>query len=112
MSAVFEADCLKLTMYFGERDRTAHGLLGDELMGLYARHRVRASVLLRGSEGFGGHHRLRSDRLLTLSEDLPLVSVAVDRRERMEALVDGRIDGLPANTDWSPSHTDEPPATT
>jgi PII-like signaling protein len=79
---------LKLTTYFGERDRTPRGLVCDELVGLYGRHRVRTSVLLRGSEGFGGHHRLRSGRLLTLSEDLPLVSVAVDRRERLEALLE------------------------
>ncbi len=44
--------------------------------------------MLRGAEGFGLKHRLRSDRLLTLSEDLPLVSVAVDTRPRIEQLLD------------------------
>jgi PII-like signaling protein len=78
-------DCLKLTTYFGERDRTESGLLGDELLDVYGQHRLRTSVLLRGAEGFGGLHRLRTDRLLTLSEDLPVVSIAVDRRERIEA---------------------------
>jgi PII-like signaling protein len=82
------ADCLKLTTYFGERDRTTAGLLGDELLALCARHRVQASVLLRGVEGFGGHHHLRTDRLLSLSEDLPVIAVAVDRRERIEALLE------------------------
>jgi PII-like signaling protein len=82
-------DALKLTTYFGERDRTRRGrLLGDELLDLYAAHRVCASVLLRGAEGFGRLHRLRTDRLLTLSEDLPVVSVAVDRRERIEAMLE------------------------
>jgi PII-like signaling protein len=81
-------DCLKLTTYFGERDRTQHGLLGDELLDIYASHRLQASVLLRGAEGFGGLHRLSTDRLLSLSEDLPVVSVAVDRRERIEALLE------------------------
>ena len=82
------ADCLKLTTYFGERERTPAGLLSDELMRLYGSRGIRTSVLLRGAEGFGAHHRLRSERLLTLSEDLPLVSVAVDRAERVEALVE------------------------
>lgn len=82
------AEALKLTTYFGERARTPAGLLGDELLNLYARHEVRTSLLLRGAEGFGGRHRLRTDRSLTLSEDLPLVSVAVDRRERVEALIE------------------------
>jgi PII-like signaling protein len=80
-------DCLKLTTYFGERDRTPGGLLGDELLALYGERRVRASVLLRGAEGFGGLHHLHTDRLFTLSEDLPVVSVAVDRRDRIEALL-------------------------
>ena len=40
---------------------------------------------MRGSTGFGVKHHLHTDRLLTLSEDLPLVSVAVDARARIEA---------------------------
>ncbi len=81
-------DCLKLTTYFGERDRTANGLLGEELLDIYGAHGVQTSVLLRGSEGFGRLHHLHSDRLLTLSEDLPVVSVAVDRRALIESLLE------------------------
>ncbi len=44
--------------------------------------------MLRGAEGFGLKHRLRTDRILTLSEDLPLVSVAVDTRPRIENLLE------------------------
>ncbi len=81
-------DCLKLTTYGGERHRTEDAFVADALLDLYGRHGVRTSVLLRGVEGFGRKHHLRTDRLLTLSEDLPLVSVAVDARERIEALLD------------------------
>jgi PII-like signaling protein len=72
---------IKLTTYFGERD-----FVSDALLDLYGRHRVAASVLLRGAAGFGARHRLHSADLLTPSEDLPLVSVAVDAPERIEAL--------------------------
>lgn len=78
-------ECLKLTTYFGERDRTADALLADALLDLYGRRQLSASVLLRGAEGFGARQRMRTDRLLTLSEDLPVVAVAVDRPERIEA---------------------------
>ncbi|MHB8695498.1 MAG: DUF190 domain-containing protein [Solirubrobacteraceae bacterium] len=81
------AECLKLTMYFGERDRTEHRLLADELLDLYGRERIEVSVLLRGIEGFGLKHHLHTDALLSLSEDLPVVSVAVDTRERIEAIL-------------------------
>lgn len=79
------ADGLKLTAYFGERDRVGGAYLTDVLADTYARHELAASVLLRGMQGFGAKHLLRTDRLLTLSEDLPLASVAVDARPRIEA---------------------------
>jgi PII-like signaling protein len=48
------------------------------------RHGLQTSVLLRGVAGFGAKQHLRTDRQLTLSEDLPLVSLAVDTRARVE----------------------------
>ncbi len=66
--------------YFGERDRANGGFLADAFADIYARHDVQTSLVMRGIEGFGAKQHLRTDRLLTLSEDLPLVSVAVDTR--------------------------------
>jgi PII-like signaling protein len=86
-------DGLKLTIYYGERDRAGSGFLADELAAIFARHQLQTSLVMRGTAGFGAHQRMRSDRLLTLSEDLPLVSVAVDTRERIQtALAD--VEGL------------------
>jgi PII-like signaling protein len=81
-------DCLKLTTYFGERHRTDDQFVADALLDLYGRREIEVSVMLRGAEGFGLKHHLRTDRLLTLSEDLPLVSVAVDTRTRIENLLE------------------------
>jgi PII-like signaling protein len=80
-------EALKLTIYFGERSRVLGRLLAEELLDTYARHEIRTSILLRGIQGFGAKHRRRTDRLLTLSEDLPLLSEAVDSRDRIELLV-------------------------
>ncbi len=80
-------DCLKLTTYFGERDRCGDHFVADALLDVYGRHGFETSILLRGTEGFGAKHRLRTQSLLTASEDLPLVAVAVDTRERIEAVV-------------------------
>lgn len=79
---------LKLTAYLGERDRAGRALLTDALLDLFARRGLRASVLLRGSAGFGVKHHLRTTHLLSLSEDLPTVAVAVDLAERIEAVAD------------------------
>jgi PII-like signaling protein len=79
------SDCLRLTVYFGESDRSEGRLLSDELLDRFAD--VHASVLLRAVEGFGPRQHLRTDRILTLSEDLPLVAIAVGEPERIEALL-------------------------
>ena len=81
-------DCLKLTTYFGERHRTDGAFVADALLDVYGRAGVEVSLMLRGAEGYGVKHHLRTDRLLTLSEDLPLVSIAVDTRARIEGLLD------------------------
>jgi PII-like signaling protein len=81
-------ECLKLTTYFGERARTRDGFLADRIMDIYAAHELNTSLVMRGAEGFGAKHGHRSDRVLTLSEDLPLVAVAVDTRPRIDAALD------------------------
>jgi PII-like signaling protein len=84
-------DCMKLTTYFSERHRTEQQFVADALLDLYGRREVEVSVMLRGAEGFGLKHHLRTDRILTLSEDLPLVSVAVDTRSRIESVLEDVI---------------------
>ena len=81
-------DSIKLTSYFGERHRTGGRFVADALLDLYGGNEVAASILLRGTEGFGLKHHLRTDHSLTLSEDLPLIAIAVDRRPRIESVLD------------------------
>jgi PII-like signaling protein len=81
-------DAVKLTSYFGERQRAGGRFAADALLDLYGRHQVAASILLRGVEGFGAGRRPRTDQSLTLSEDLPLIAVAVDSRPRIEPLAE------------------------
>jgi PII-like signaling protein len=79
-------DGLELSVYYGERDRRHGHLLSDLLLDAFERHGARAAALLRGTEGFGIKHQLHTERLLTLSEDLPLVASAVAAPEAVEAL--------------------------
>ena len=92
MSAAAPGEALKLSFYFGEHDRHGGRFLSEAVLDLFERHRVATAVLLRGAEGFGAGQRLQTDRLLSLSEDLPLLAVAVDRRERVEALVPALVE--------------------
>jgi PII-like signaling protein len=79
---------LQLRFHFGERDRCGEGPLEAAVMAACARRGVRAAVLLRGVEGFGAKQRLRTERLLSLSEDTPLVVVAVGEAQVVEGLAD------------------------
>jgi PII-like signaling protein len=95
---VVNEDCLKLTIYFGERDRTERRFLADALVDISARSELQISLVTRGAEGFGIKQHLRTDRLLSLSEELPLVYVGVDTCERIQAALEEvnrlRLDGL------------------
>lgn len=84
-------DGLKLTSYFGERQRHGKAFLADALADLYGRHELAASIVVRGVEGFGLKHHLQTDQSLSLSEDLPLVSIALDRPERIEAVLEEAV---------------------
>ncbi len=83
-----DEDCLKLTAYLAERRRTPAGFVSDQLLDLYGRHGIAASIVLRGIGGFGTGRLLRTDESLSLSEDPPVAIVAVDTRARIEALLD------------------------
>jgi PII-like signaling protein len=87
VNAAVSTDAVKLTSYFGERQRAGHRFAADALLDLYGRHQIATSVLLRGAEGFGSSRHQHTDASLTLSEDLPLTAVAVDSRPRIEPLV-------------------------
>ncbi len=80
-------DAVKLTLYFRDSDRVRGHLAADLLFDLLERSQVRYSVLLRGIEGYGGSRQSHSDRLEALAGDLPLIAVAVDRRDRIEAML-------------------------
>ena len=88
-------NCLKLTAYFGERQRTDGHFLAEQLLALYGREQVATSIMLRGSAGFGPRHLLRTDSSLSLSEDPPVAVAAVDTRAKMEGLVDAVVDLTP-----------------
>ncbi len=79
---------MQMRFHFGERDRDGDGPLDAAVMDACTRRGVRAAALMRGVEGFGAKQHLRTDRLLSLSEDTPLVAVAVGEAEKVEALAE------------------------
>ena len=82
-----QGPALRLTVYIGEDDRYHHRPLYTEIV-----HRAHAAGLagatvLHGVEGFGAGSRIHTTRLLSLSEDLPVVVVIVDTESRIRAFL-------------------------
>jgi hypothetical protein len=78
---------LRLTVYVGENDRVHHRPLYSEIV-----HRAHVAGLagasvFRGIEGFGASSRIHTSRILSLSEDLPIAVVIVDRADQVEAFL-------------------------
>jgi PII-like signaling protein len=88
-------ECLKLTAYFGERQRTEHGFLAEDLLTLFGEKAVATSVMLRGIASFGPRKELRTDEWLSMSEDPPIAVAAVDATEKMARLVEDVVAKTP-----------------
>ncbi|GBG36561.1 DUF190 domain-containing protein [Mycobacterium montefiorense] len=83
--------CLKLTAYFGERQRAVGDggrFLADAMFDVFGANDVATSVMLRGIASFGSSHELRTDVSLSLSEDPAVAIAAVDIEPKIRSLVD------------------------
>ncbi len=78
---------LRLSIYVGEDDQVHHRPLYTEIV-----HRAHAAGLagasvLRGIEGYGASSHIHTTRMLSLSEDLPIVIIIVDTEEKIRAFL-------------------------
>jgi uncharacterized protein len=83
----------RLTIFVGETDQHAHRPLYTEIVERAHAAGLAGATVLRGIEGFGASSHIHTTRILRLSEDLPVVIVIVDARERIDAFLP-ELDGL------------------
>jgi PII-like signaling protein len=86
MTAI-DGPALRLTIFIGESDRWHHRPLYTEIV-----HRAHAAGLagasvVRGCEGFGASSRIHTSRLVSLSEDLPVIVIIVDEPAKVRAFL-------------------------
>lgn len=82
-----------LRIYLGESDHVQGTPTHHRIIALLRERRVAGATAFRGIEGFGAKQHLHTDRILSLSGDLPVVIEAVDREDRLRAVVP-EIDAL------------------
>lgn len=76
---------LRITIFIGENDRWHHKPLYTEIVHRAHKAGLAGATVLRGVEGFGASSLIHTSRLLSLSEDLPIVIVIVDDEPRIRA---------------------------
>jgi PII-like signaling protein len=80
-------DSVLLRIFIGESDRHGHKPLYEAIV-LKARElHLAGATVLRGGMGFGKSSRVHTSKILSLSEDLPLIIELVDREEKINAFL-------------------------
>jgi len=76
-----------MRIFIGESDRHQNKPLYKVLLELFRAKGFAGATVLRGVAGFGANSVLHTDRLLCLSQDLPLVIEVVDSEEKIESII-------------------------
>ena len=77
----------RLCIFCGESDRFDHRSLARAIVERAREEGLSGATVLRGIEGFGASSRLHTTRLLSLSDDLPIIVQIIDRADRVEAFL-------------------------
>ncbi len=77
----------RLTIYIGESDRHGHTPLATEIVQRAHAAGLAGASVFRGVEGFGASNHIHTTRILSLSDDLPMAIVLVDRRDAIAAFL-------------------------
>jgi PII-like signaling protein len=80
-------DAMKLTVYTGDSFRYGHKKLYYAIVVALHEEGIAGATVLHGIEGYGADKQIHTARILDLSGDLPVVIIAVDRTEKIEAVL-------------------------
>lgn len=77
----------RLTIHVGDEERYGGKPLYRCLLNLLLEEGIAEATVLRGIEGYGSDKKIRTARILDLSRNMPLVIVAVDLEEKIDAVL-------------------------
>jgi PII-like signaling protein len=78
---------LRLTIFVGADDQWQHKPLYHEIVIRARAAGLAGATVLRGVEGYGASALIHTTRLLSLTEDLPVMVIIVDAEERVRAFL-------------------------
>ena len=83
----FEGERTLMRIHIGESDKWHGRALYEALIELFRREKFSGVTVLRGVGGFGSTSVYHTDKILRLSQDLPIVVEVVEYPERIERLL-------------------------
>lgn len=87
-----DAPAVRLTIMVGESDQFHGRPVYTEVVHRAHRAGLAGASVFRGIEGFGRSQHVHTTRLLSLSEDLPVLVVVVDAEDKVRAFLPGLED--------------------
>lgn len=78
---------LRVTVFVGEADIWHHKPVYSEIVHRARKAGLAGASVFRGIEGFGASSLIHTQRLLSLSEDLPVAVVIVDDEDKIRAFL-------------------------
>jgi PII-like signaling protein len=78
---------LRLSIFLGEDDTWHHKPLHHEIVRRAREAGLAGATVLRGCEGYGTSSLIHTDRILSLTEGLPIVVIIIDAEDRIRAFL-------------------------
>jgi PII-like signaling protein len=83
----FEGERTLMRIHIGESDKWRSKPLHDAIVELLRREGFSGATVLRGVAGYGGSSVYHTDKLLRMSQDLPIIVEVIESTERIEAIL-------------------------
>ena len=83
----FEGERTLMRIHIGESDEWHGRSLHEAIVELLRKEGFSGATVLRGVGGFGGSSVYHTDKLLRMSQDLPIIVEAIEYTERIEKIL-------------------------
>ena len=83
----FEGERTLMRIHIGESDKWHGKPLYEAIVEMLRKERFSGITVLRGVAGYGGSSVYHTDKILRLSQDLPIILEVVETTERIESLL-------------------------
>lgn len=92
----FEGERTLMRIHIGESDKWHGKPLYEAIVGLLRKEGFSGATVLRGVGGYGGSSVYHTDKLLRLSQDLPIIVEVIETQQRIDQILprmDEMVDG-------------------